>query len=298
MKTMKKSTAFALAGILGLSSLAGASAFAAEGDAAAPTNAQGSVYVSIEKSAAYKKDAKTLDYILAPTKVNLADVAEKMGTTDALTPDDGITDITILDVLMTAYGEENFTVQYNASYHCYYVKAIKDSGAVDYVATEDDYEYGSQVASLSQKYSLNASFNGTIKTANYLSENDLIANGGSGWMIAQNNAGPYYGVSTTVATDDVLRMEWSTFNGMDVGYTGYFYNPEDTANWGWTPGNPFAARVDKDALVKKLAEINHEYELSNLVDDQKTAYDNANAALKSITKTSVESELAALNSEF
>lgn len=264
----------------------------------------------LKKSAAYKKTVAgtAIDYILAPTKVNLADVAQKMGTTDALTPDDGITDITILDVLLTAYDTDaavsEFTYGYNSLYASYYVSAIKDTGTQNYITNASDYIYGDNVAGLNISYT--TTYQG-ISTSGMLTEHDLMTSvstldsqykGGSGWVISQNNAGPYYGVSTRVTAGDTLRMEWTNFNGMDIGYTGYFYNPEDTDNWGWTPGEPFAARVNKDALVEKLAEINHECELSDMSDEQKTAYDNANAALKSITKTSVASELAALISEF
>ena len=258
----KRLVALTLAGMMGLTSLAGATTAFAASDSdtvAAPTNATGSVYVSIEKSAAYKKDASTIDYVLAPVKVNLADVATAMGGTDALTPDDGITDITILDVLKTAYGQNNFTATYNAGYNCYYISSIKDSGdTTNYVASQSDYLYGTQVASLSTQYSLNTTFDGKIAKTGWLTENDLVKNGGSGWLIAQNNVGPYYGVSTKVANGDTLRMEWSTFNGMDVGYAGYLGS-------NWTQVAPFIyasssvgdygtdyVKVNKDALVKWL----------------------------------------------
>ena len=257
----KRIAVLALSGMLGMMSLAGGmTAFAADGEVTAPTNTTGSVYVSIEKSAAYKTGT-TADYVLAPVKVNLADVAKAMGGTDALTPNDGITDITILDVLKTAYGQDNFDATYNASYNCYYVSAIKDNGATtNYVASQDDYLYGTKVADLSTKYSLGTAFTGAIANDGWLTQNDLITNGGSGWLIAQNNVGPYYGVSTKVADGNVLRMEWSTFNGMDVGYAGYL-----GANW--TQEAPFIyasasagtygtdyVKVNKDELVKWLAE--------------------------------------------
>lgn len=257
----KRLVALTLAGMMGLTSLAGATTAFAASDSntvAAPTNATGSVYVSIEKSTAYKKGAN-VDYVLAPVKVDLADVATAMGGTDALTPDDGITDITILDVLKTAYGQNNFTATYNAGYNCYYVSSIKDSGdTTNYVASQSDYLYGTQVASLSTQYSLNTTFDGKIAKTGWLTENDLVKNGGSGWLIAQNNVGPYYGVSTKVANGDTLRMEWSTFNGMDVGYAGYLGS-------NWTQVAPFIyasssvgdygtdyVKVNKDALVKWL----------------------------------------------
>lgn len=282
----KRLVALTLAGMMGLTSLAGATtAFAAEDD---------SVYVSIEKSAAYKQGASTIDYILAPKKVDLATVKAAMGDNDALTPADGIKDVTILDVLLSTYGKDNFTYAYNANYHCYYVSAIKDSGTKNYVATQNDYTYGTQVSSLSTQYSLNTAFNGNITKDGWLTENDLVTNGGSGWLIAQNNVGPYYGVSTKVEGGNTLRMEWSTFNGMDVGYAGYLGS-------NWTQVAPFIyasssagdygtdyVKVNKDALVKKLAEINNAVEKGSLVmtGPQSEAFDEANDVLKNIEASS------------
>ena len=278
----KRIATLALASMMGLTSLAGATtAFAAGNEVKAPENATGSVYVSIEKSAAYKTGA-TADYVLAPVKVNLADVAKAMGGTDALTPNDGITDITILDVLKTAYGQDSFDATYNAGYNCYYVSAIKDNGdTTNYVASQSDYLFGTQVASLSTQYSLNTTFTGAIAKTGWLTQNDLITNGGSGWLIAQNNVGPYYGVSTKVADGNVLRMEWSTFNGMDVGYDGYL-----GANWDQVA--PFVTKASKDALVKKLAEINEAVASGTLTltSDQSKDLETANKVLKNITADS------------
>ena len=289
--------AFTLAGLMGLSSLAGGmTAFAAEDD---------SVYVSIEKSAAYKNGASDVDYVLAPQKVSLATVKAAMNG-DTLTPEDGTSDVTILDVLLATYGKDNFTYAYNSNYNCYYVSAIKDSGSTtNYVVSQGDYLYGTNVADLSTKYSLGTVFTGAIANDGWLTQNDLITNGGSGWLIAQDNVGPYYGVSTKVEKGDVLRMEWSTFNGMDVGYAGYL-----GANW--TQEAPFIyasssagtygtdyVKVDKDALVKKLAEINAEYTVDDMNEDRLVAYNNANKVLKNIAATSeISTALTNLNIAF
>lgn len=303
----KRIATLALASMMGLTSLAsGTTAFAASNEVAAPTNATGSVYISIEKSAAYKKDASTIDYILAPVKVDLSNVAEAMGTTDALTPDDGITDITILDVLKYAYGQSNFSCEYRDTYSSYYVKGIKDTGTKNYITNASEYLYGTAVANLDIKYT--TTYTG-IDSDDMLTEHEIITSvstedsrnkGGAGWTISQNNVGPYYGVSTKVAANDTLRMEWTSFNGMDIGYTGYFYDPDDTDNWGWTPINPFFDRVDKDDLVDKLAVINAEYTVDDMLEDQLTAYNNANAVLTDIDATSsaISTALTNLNSAF
>lgn len=251
------------------SSFAGLTAFAEDGNTvAAPTNTTGSVYVTIEKSAAYKQnvDVEDIDYILAPTKVSLATVADAMGGTDALTPDDGITDITILDVLLTVYGTDKITYEYRQNYNCYYVSEITDTiseetaEAAKYITSASDYLYALNITNLGIKYT--TTYTG-VDGDGKLSENDLITcvsnenstyKGGSGWVIAQNNVGPYYGVSTTVANNDVLRMEWTSFNGMDIGYTGYFYDSTDTTNYNWTPKAAFFSRVNKDALVRWLVD--------------------------------------------
>ena len=308
----KRLVALTLAGMMGLTSLAGATTAFAASDSntvAAPTNATGSVYVSIEKSTAYKKGAN-VDYVLAPVKVDLADVATAMGGTDALTPDDGITDITILDVLKTAYGQNNFTYEYRPSYNCYYVSAIKDNGVKNYVSKASEYQFADAITNLGIKYT--TTYTG-IKDAGMLTENDIMAcvstvdstyKGGSGWMISQNNVGPYYGVSTKVAADDTLRMEWSSFNGMDVGYAGYLGS-------NWTQVAPFIyasssagdygtdyVKVNKDALVKKLAEINAEYSVDDMLDEPKNAYDTANAVVKDIVANSSTISTALQNLNF
>lgn len=303
----KRIAVLALAGMMGMTSLAGGmTALAADGEVAAPTNATGSVYVSIEKSAAYKKDASTIDYILAPVKVDLSKVAEAMGTKDVLTPDDGITDITILDVLKYAYGQSNFSCEYRDTYSSYYVKGIKDTGTKNYITNASEYLYGTAVANLDIKYT--TTYTG-IDSDDMLTEHEIITSvstedsrnkGGAGWTISQNNVGPYYGVSTKVAANDTLRMEWTSFNGMDIGYTGYFYDPNDTDNWGWTPINPFFDRVDKDDLVDKLAAINAEYTVDGMTDEQKDAYDAANKAVTDIdaTTNAIGTALAGLNEAF
>ena len=61
---------------------------------------------------------------------------------------------------------------------------------------------------------------------------------------------------------------------------------------------PDYVKVNKDALVKKLAEINAEYSVDDMLDEPKNAYDTANAVVKDIVANSSTISTALQNLNF
>jgi hypothetical protein len=116
-------------------------------------------------------------------------------------------------------------------------------------------------------------------------------NANSGWMVTVNNASPWTGADTALNAGDVVRLEYTVYSGCDLGFTGY---PQDAAGTWSTVVSPFTGttdsgvKINKNALITKLAEINRDYPsgTASMDEDQVDAYDTANSTVTNPTATS------------
>lgn len=84
---------------------------------------------------------------------------------------------------------------------------------------------------------------GLVNADGYLSEKDYTYN--SGWMLAINGSYSNNGVDTVVADGSAVSLEYTMFNGADLGQTAYVLSPTATSTTAgpWVTVNAFTSTV-------------------------------------------------------
>ncbi len=104
----------------------------------------------------------------------------------------------------------------------------------------------------------------------------------SGWMYAVNNTFPNVGFADKYLQDgDVMRVQYTLAYGMDIGGA-------DAMGGGYD--NNFFGKVDKDGLMRKIAEINSDANKADYLSApaRQAAYDQAIAVLQQVDAAQAE----------
>jgi len=216
--------------------------------------------------------------------------------------------MTALSALEEAYSgiHSVYYSQYNSNYIDYVTDNDARSASNPYIGYEGSgYAFLSQANAADVQAGYQAADTHSWKhspaalSADYSKLAAYDYNANSGWMVTVNNASPWTGADTALSAGDVVRLEYTVYSGCDLGFTGY---PQDAAGTWATVVSPFTGttdagvKIDKDALITKLADINTNFD-GTMTPVQESAYNTANSVVTNPTATSsaVSSALSGLS---